>query len=145
MTLRSALRAIHIAVAWLLVITIVIQVFLAGLALASLGGSGNFDLHIDFGYTVVGLVALATVVTAVLAGLPRRDSLIAFGLLVLYVIQTILPVVRTSFPAIAALHPVNALLLFGGSFWYARHVSRRATEARPVAHPVQTELEPTVQ
>jgi hypothetical protein len=122
--IRRTIAALHVASAWLLVAVIVVQVFLAGLALANLGGSGDFSLHVEFGYTIVGLVALATVVTAVLAGCPRRDTLAALGLLILYVVQTSLPNLRAAVPALAALHPVNALLLFGLAVWYARHAQR---------------------
>ena len=138
---RPALQTIHVISAWLLVAAITVQVFLAGLAMYNFGGNGDFGLHINFGYTAVGLVALATVVTAVLAGMPRRNSLISLGLLVLYVVQTSLPAASSSFPAIAALHPVNALLLFGGAVWYARRASRRTAEERPTVAARQPELE----
>jgi hypothetical protein len=123
--MRSLLRELHAVAAWLFVGTIVVQVFLAGAALANLGGTGNFTTHIDFGYEAVGIAALATLLTAVVARLPRRDVGIAFGLLVLYIIQTALPQFRGSIPWLAALHPVNAMLLFGLSVWYARRASRR--------------------
>ena len=44
---------------------------------------------------------------------------ISVGLLVLYVVQTSLPYAKESIPWIAALHPVNALVLFALSIWYA--------------------------
>src|SRR5258705_4347421 len=53
------LERLHAAVAALFVVAIVVQVFLAGAALANLGGSGNFATHIEFGYTWIGIVALA--------------------------------------------------------------------------------------
>ena len=118
------LQRVHGAVAWLFVAAIVVQVFLAGAAMLQLGGSGDFRAHIDFGYTAVGLVALALVVTAVLARAGRQSILITVGLLVLYVVQTMLPYARTSIPAIAALHPVNAAVLFALAVWYARRAWR---------------------
>jgi Family of unknown function (DUF6220) len=114
------LRWIHAAAAIVFVAAIVIQVFLAGAAIANLGGSGDFGAHIEFGYTWVGLAALAVLVTALLARRPRRDVGIAAGLLGLYIVQTALPSAKASMPAIAALHPVNALLLFALATWYAR-------------------------
>jgi len=110
----------------LFVVAIVIQVVLAGLAIGQLGGSGNFGPHVDFGYTWVGLAALALVITAVIARMPRRDVGIAFGLLGLYIVQTLLPGARSSFPFIAALHPLNAMLLFVLAVWYARRAWRMA-------------------
>ena len=115
---------VHAALAWAFVATIVIQVFLAGAALSNLGGSGNFTTHIDFGYYVVGIAALAVLVSALVARRPRREVGISAGLFVLYIIQTSLPQAKGSIPAIAALHPVNALLLFGVAVWYARSAWR---------------------
>ena len=113
------LNRVHAAVAVLFVVMILIQVFLAGAALSNLGGSGDFGSHIEFGYTWVGLAALALLVTALVARRPRRDVGISVGILVLYVVQTLLPAAKTSLPFVAALHPVNALLLFGLASWYA--------------------------
>jgi hypothetical protein len=120
------LDRLHAAAAALFVVAIVIQVFLAGTALANLGGSGDFSAHIQFGYLWVGLASLALVLTAIAARRPRRDVGIAVGLLVLYIVQTTLPNARTSAPWIAALHPVNALFLFGLAVWYARRTWRAA-------------------
>ena len=120
------LERVHAAVAALFVVAIVVQVFLAGAALANLGGSGNFATHIEFGYTWIGLAALALLLTAIAARRPRREVGIAFGLLVLYVVQTLLPSFRSSMPWVAALHPVNALFLFGLAAWYARRTWRAA-------------------
>jgi low temperature requirement protein LtrA len=120
------LKRLHGGVAWLFVAAIVVQVFLAGAAIAQLGGSNDFSAHRDFGYTVVGLAALAVVVTAIAARAGRRAILISVGLLALYIVQTILPNV-TGF--VAALHPVNALLLFALAVWYARRAWRASTPA----------------
>lgn len=125
--MRSTLRLVHAGVAWLFVLVLLVQVFLAGSALANLGGSGDFATHVEFGYTWVGIAALAVLLTAAAARLPRRDIGITFGLLVLYIVQTALPQFRASTPAIAALHPVNAMLLFGVAVWYARHAWRTRT------------------
>jgi hypothetical protein len=114
------LLRVHALAAIVFVVAIVVQVFLAGTAIANLGGSGNFETHIEFGYTWMGIATLVLVVTALAARRPRRDVGITLGILALYVIQTVLPNFRTSTPALAALHPVNALLLFGVAAWYAR-------------------------
>jgi heme A synthase len=115
-----ALRWLHAAAAVAFVAAILVQVFLAGAAIANLGGSGDFATHIEFGYTWVGLAGLALVVTGIVARRPRRDVGMTLGLLALYVIQTALPALRDSVPSIAALHPVNAMLLFALAAWYAR-------------------------
>ena len=126
-----ALLRVHAAAAAIFVVTIVVQVFLAGLAIANLGGSGNFSTHIEFGYTWIGLAALALLVTVFVARRPRRDVGVVVAIIVLYVIQTILPAFKSSSPAIAALHPVNALLLFAVAAWYARRLWLAAMPDRP--------------
>jgi hypothetical protein len=135
---RQILRQLHLISAWLLVAGIVYQVFLAGAAIANLGGSGDFSNHIGFGYEVIGLLFLLVVVTAILARRGRRDIGITIGLLVLYVIQTLLPSFKTSMPSVAALHPVNAMLIFAIALWYARHVWM-TREAAPMAAPAPAE------
>ncbi|HWH24050.1 MAG TPA: DUF6220 domain-containing protein [Candidatus Limnocylindria bacterium] len=122
--MRQALGRVHVIAAWLLVGGIALQVFLAGIALRNLGGTGDFGLHVEFGYTGVGLLSLAVVLSAVGARLSGRDTAMAFGLLVLYFVQTALPALRTAVPVMAALHPVNALLLFALAVWYARRAQR---------------------
>jgi Family of unknown function (DUF6220) len=120
------LERLHAAAAALFVVAIVVQVFLAGAAMADLGGSGDFSTHISFGYLWVGIAALAVLVTALAARRPRRDIGIAVGLFVLYFVQTALPNARDSMPWVAALHPVNALFLFALAAWYARRTWRGA-------------------
>lgn len=117
--MQSILRRVHVAAAFIFVVAIVVQVFLVGLAIANLGGSGDFTAHKEFGYTWVGFASLAVVLTAAAARLPRRDVAITFGMLLLYVVQILLPGAKGSAQWIAALHPVNAMLLFGVATWYA--------------------------
>lgn len=120
------MRQVHAATAWVYVAAIVVQVFLAGMSIPQLGGSGSFATHRDFGY-LIGLVSLVLLVTAILARVGRRRISQALGLLVLYVIQSSLPYMDPGLPAVAALHPVNALLMFGLGFLYARAVWRERT------------------
>ena len=114
------LQRVHAAAAVVFVAAIMVQVFLAGSAIANLGGSGDFRAHAEFGYTWVGLAALAVLLTALLARRPRREVLTAAGLLILYIVQTTLPQARGSMPFVAALHPLNAMVLFVVAIWYAR-------------------------
>src|SRR5689334_13438453 len=120
------LRRLHAIAAWVFVASIVVQVVLAGLAIANLGGSGDFATHAEFGYTWVGLAALAMLVTALAARRPRRDVGAAIVLFVQYIVQTRLPAARSPLPFLAALHPLNAMLLFGLATWYAVHAWRAA-------------------
>lgn len=119
--MQSMLRQVHAGVAWLVVGAIVIQVLLAGLSIAQLGGTGSFITHVDVG-RIFGIVFLLLVVTALLARAGRRRVLQAAGLLGLYVVQSFLPYMDDALglPIVAALHPVNALLMFWLAVLYAR-------------------------
>ena len=104
-------RWIHLGAAWLFVAGVVVQAFLAGQAMPQLGGTGSFAAHIEFGYTAMGLLALAVLISALVGRVPRRQVGLSVGLLLLYIVQTSLPNARASAPVIAALHPANAMLL----------------------------------
>ena len=121
--MQSMVRQAHAVVAWLLVVAILVQVWLAGSAIPQLGGNGSFATHVGFGY-LIGPLVLVLVILAIAARLGRRRILQAGGLLVLYVIQSSLPYMDPGLPAAAALHPVNALVMFGLAFWYARSAWR---------------------
>jgi uncharacterized protein DUF6220 len=126
--MQSVMRQVHAAVAWLLVGAIVVQVWLAGIAIPQLGGTGSFATHRDVGY-LIGLITLVLLLTALPTGLGRRRIMQSAGLLVLYVIQSSLPYMDPDLPAVAALHPVNAVLMFGLAFLYARAVWRERAAA----------------
>lgn len=115
------MRQVHAWVAWLLVGSIVVQVWLAGIAIPQLGGDGSFATHRDFGY-LIGLVALVLLVTALPSGLGRRLILQSLGILGLYIVQSSLPYMGIA--PIEALHPVNAVVMFVVSLVYARAVWR---------------------
>lgn len=117
--MNRLLRRIHALVAWALVIVIALAAFLAGSSIAQLGGSNSFRTHMELGYWI-GIVAAVLVATALIARVGRRAVLITLAMLALYIVQTSLPLARDTMPALAALHPVNALLLFAISAWYAR-------------------------
>ena len=119
--MKEVSRQVHAAVAWLLVGSIVVQVWLAGVAIPQLGGTGSFETHKNVGY-LIGLVALVLFVTALPAGLGRRRILQSLGILGLYIVQSSLPYMGMN--AIEALHPVNAAVMFVLSLVYARAVWR---------------------
>ena len=54
-------RTLHAWAAILWVAVIIVQVFLAGEAIANLGGSGDFTTHIVFGYTI-GILQLVVLI-----------------------------------------------------------------------------------
>jgi hypothetical protein len=119
--MQAVLRQVHAAVAWVLVASIVVQVWLAGMAIPELGGEGSFETHRTFGY-LIGLITLVLLLTALPSGLGRRRIVQSAGILGLYVIQSALP--SMGIAPVEALHPVNAVVLFVVSLIYARAVWR---------------------
>jgi hypothetical protein len=124
-------RWLYAALAWVFVASIVVQVFLIGLALFS--DESYREAHIEFGFTWVGLAVLALLISAIVARPGRRQLGLVVLLFVLYIVQTSLPEARTSYPAIAALHPVNALVLFGLALYVARAATALARGTAAVA------------
>ena len=98
---------IHLIAAWLLVVGLLVQVFLAGMGIFD--DASSFATHRDFGHLARDP-----------AGHPARDGdrrrlrTVARarrrGLLALLFLQTILVLQRDSAPVVAALHPVNGFL-----------------------------------
>lgn len=132
----TMVRSLHSLAAWALAASVVVQAFLAGVAMLQLGGDDDFSTHVGVGYSVPGLLALIVLLTAVVARLGRKQIALSAGLLVLYVIQTSLPYAAESSPLIAALHPANAFLLFGAAIY----VARRQTTSAPA--PVEVPAAP---
>lgn len=115
------IRLVLFAVAaWAFLIGVLIQVFLAG---AGLFGLTDFKPHAGFGWTLASFPILVLVL-AMAALVDRRTVLITLALTVVTIIQPELAAARHDNPVVAALHPVNALLVF----WLAWVVARRATE-----------------
>lgn len=125
-------RYLHVAfavLAWIFVATIVIQVFLIGLGLFD---DPSFqETHRDFGYTGVGIAAIALLIVALAARPGRRLLGAVVVLFVLYLVQTSLPEFRDSYPAVAAVHPVLAMALFVLALQIARMATTLARE--PIA------------
>lgn len=125
-----AWRYLFAGLSWLFVAAVIVQVFLAGVGLF---GAGSLDLHREFGYNLP-LVPLLMLPVAWPAHVGRRTGWLTVALFVLAAVQTMLPAFRGPMPVIAALHPVNALLVF----WLAVVVARRGlalARATPSANP----------
>jgi hypothetical protein len=118
----------YAVVAWLFVAALVVQVFLIGLALFD---DPSFrETHRSFGFTVVGLAALLLLVVGILARPGRREVGLLVGIFILYIVQTSLPGLQSSYPVVAALHPVLALGLFAMGIQAARLATARVRAAR---------------
>jgi hypothetical protein len=115
--------------AWIFVAMIVIPVFLIGYGL--FGDPAFRETHREFGFTWVGIAAVALLVIAIVARPGRRLVGAVVALFLLYIVQTSLPGFRDSYPAVAALHPVLALGIFVLAIQIARMATALARE--PVA------------
>lgn len=139
----GTMRLVYAVAAWLFVAAVVVQVFFAGLGLFA--GARNFELHAFFGFTVVHLISLLLVILGALGRVGRRNIWLAVLLFVLVGVQVSLPGLRSDLPLVAAIHPVNALLIF----WLGIQIALRARrlirapvgEARALtAEPIPTDL-----
>lgn len=106
---RTYARYGFVGAVWLFVVCAVVQVFLAGLAVFSVP-AGDFASHRDWGYTF-GYLVLIILILALVGRMPRRLVGLSALLLVLFFLQSVLVILRTDYPAVAALHPVNGFLI----------------------------------
>ena len=95
-------------VAWLFAACIVIQVFLAGMGVFD--GPERFETHRNFGY-LFGWLTLVMVIIAAVGRLGRRLIGLSVLALVQFFLQSVFILFREDQPTIAALHPVNGVLL----------------------------------
>jgi hypothetical protein len=119
---RRIARPIHLVVAWLLVVGLLVQVFLAGMGVFD--SSSAFVTHRDFGYTLT-ILPVVLIVTSLVGGFGRMEAIAAAVMFGQFILQSILVVQRDSMPAIAALHPVNGFLILLIAVWLARDATRR--------------------
>src|SRR5712691_10709321 len=100
---RRWAQTLYLVLACLTLLGIFLQGFLIGAFLFG-GAIWGKDTH-----SIVGLALLAQV--------PGRTKVWGFLLFVLMIIQFILPSTSGSIPLLAALHPANAMILFGLSLF----------------------------
>jgi hypothetical protein len=106
--MRPIARTFHLFVSWLFVAGLIAQVFLAGLGVFS--SEASFATHRDVGYSL-SLIPIVLLVAGLLGGLGRRLALLAVLEFVLFILQSVFVAMRTSAPAVAALHPLNGFLI----------------------------------
>ena len=130
---RWARYAFAILVA-LFLVGVVVQTFYAGLGLFA--GAENMQLHVDLGW-ILHLAPILVLIAAALGRVGRATMLWTAALVVTVFIQPLLPGLSESVPALAALHPVNALLIFWISVVVARRALalERSTPTDASAHP----------
>jgi hypothetical protein len=125
-------RYLFAIVAVLFVVGVVVQVFLAGVGLF---GAGDMAGHVDFGY-LLSVIPLLPLLLAWPARAGGRTAALCVGLLVATQVQTFLPLFRGDAPLVAALHPVNALVVFGLGLMVARRGLALARTAAATEAPV---------
>jgi hypothetical protein len=138
MPAHSRTRTALAVVAAVFAALILVQVFLAGLGVFS--NPSSFITHREFGY-LIGWFTLVILILAVAGRMGRRIVGLAVVALVQMALQSVFILVRTQLPAVAALHPVNGVLLLlvvtvvGRAAWLARNAGGPvpATEMRDQA------------
>ena len=126
---RRIARPIHVVVAWLFVIGLLVQVFLAGMGVFDRPSA--FVTHRDTGYALT-VLPVVLLVTALVGRFGRWQAIAAAVMFVQFILQSVLVLQRDSVPAIAALHPVN-----GSSSCSSRSgwPATRGACSRPIASP----------
>ncbi len=128
MTASRVARVAYQWIAWLFVAAVVIQFFLAGLGVFA--GATNFELHRNWGYTF-GYLLIFMVAAALVGRMPRAAWAAPLGVMVLFALQSVLVALRTDYPVIAALHPLNGVAIFTASLWIARASAAWQRSAAP--------------
>jgi hypothetical protein len=126
------MRITFALVAWLFVGAILYQVFLAGIGLFN-PGVDQFNAHRGFGWSLHAAPLLVLLVGW--AAHPGRGTMwMIAALFVLVLFQPFLPSARVDSPVVAALHPVNAVLIF----WLGMTIALRATNLAREPMPAET-------
>jgi uncharacterized protein DUF6220 len=129
--MRRYFRWIYFGWLALTVAAIVLQFYLAGYGVFAFNGLPPFDPHRAVG-DLIGIASLIGIALAFAARVPWRITGINALFFVLMVIQSVLAF--ASVHAIAALHVVNGVLIFGVVAYLTREVYRHAMhEPAPTA------------
>ena len=102
-------RMAYVALAWLFVVGVLVQVFFIGLTLFV--DEKNVELHRNLGW-ILHLWPILILIAAAVGRVGRRQVLTALALAIVTFIVPILATLRASSTVIAALHPVGAILVF---------------------------------
>jgi hypothetical protein len=126
--LRSIARTLHTVVAVLFVVGLIAQVWLAGRGVFE--SPAMFDTHRNLGYTL-SFFTIALLVLGLLGRMGRRPAILAVVIFLLFILQSVLVLMRDSTPAVAALHPVNGFLILFLAIVLARDSWMMRTEPAP--------------
>jgi hypothetical protein len=133
----SYARYAFLILAWAYLAGIVVQVFLAGMGL--FGAGKDFSAHANLGW-ILHLGPVPLLVVAFVARVGARTLWWTAALLLSVGVQPFLPGLRGDLPWVAALHPVNAMIIF----WLTLTIDLRAWRLvrQPAAASVQAQSQP---
>ena len=110
-------RRVHRIAAWLLVGGVFVQLFLAGLGVFE--SARRFEIHTMFGFTLE-ILPFVMLVAGLVGRLDRRLNGLAALAFVLFFFQSVFVGLRADLPMIAALHPVNGVVILLIAIFIAR-------------------------
>jgi hypothetical protein len=110
MGLMPVARYAYVGLVWLFLVGVVIQVFLAGLGLFS-SDPRDIALHVNLGW-VLHLWPILILIAAAFGRVGRPTLLWVGALVATVLVQPFLPGLAPTSALLAALHLVNALLIF---------------------------------
>ena len=119
----TILRRVFAVLAWTYLAAVIVQIFLAGLGLPQLGGSG-MGMHTEFGYVAVHMTPILLIV---LAAVSRAGKELIWLTVATAVVAFVQPIWVTAFrgEALASIHVAGALVLVALSFQVARLATLR--------------------
>ena len=123
--MQRTISQIHSWAARIFLVGLLLQFYLAS---TPIFGAGSFQPHRMLG-VVLTLIALLFPILALVGRLGRQLIGLSILLAVVTIVQTLLPSLRDVAPWIAALHPVNALVLMGISARISRNGRANALHA----------------
>jgi len=128
-------RYVYLALVWIYLAGILVQVFLAGTGL--FGDARDFEPHIALGW-ILHLVPVLLLIVAAVGRVGSRLLWWTTALLVVQFIQPILALARSDQPLVAAFHPVLALIIF----WLALTIGLQAWQLVQESAPGPAQQEP---
>ncbi|HET9416704.1 MAG TPA: DUF6220 domain-containing protein [Candidatus Limnocylindria bacterium] len=128
-----AARYAYLVLAWAFLAGLAVQVFFAGLGIFA--GATNFETHVNFGY-LLHLSPILILAAAALSRAGSRHWRWALGLVVAVFVIPFFVYLRDSTPALAALHPVAAVL----ASWVALRVALNSLT--PIRDPDPADVTP---
>jgi hypothetical protein len=129
--MQKVSRYIYLFAAWLFVIGVSVQVFLAGMVVVATRMGWN--AHVELGHFLAGPLVFM-LVSMYLGRLPGKQKWLTWLLFAVYFLQAdVLIFLRVSAPALSALHPVLALVDFALGLSLARQAVKRTRPSTQAA------------